>query len=223
MRERNDMHSGKLHRLQGGMVRMNIWQQKKRSKQRAQILRENISYRQNMRELCRNEKNVERIADQYAARAVEAERMGNHALAVRMAAETAKMKKYLAATGNMRGSLEIAHAIQSANYAVTDIHAASASAAGSMLSQVSIPDMCALQADLISMQEHAQAFMEQYEALCEDDEVGSDVPHSEEGERFLAMLMASVNADRKRRLLHDTNIQLERLYRDRPLASEGGK
>lgn len=202
---------------------MNIWQEKKRSKQRAQILRENISYRQNMRELCRNEKNVERIADQYAARAVEAERMGDHALAVRMAAAAARMKKYLAATGSMRGSLEIAHAIQSANYAVTDIHAASVSAAGSMLSQVSLPDMSSLQADLIAMQDHVQAFMEQYEALCEEDALASDAPFSEEGESCLATLMASANADRKRRLLHDTNVQLERLYRDRPLASEGGK
>lgn len=202
---------------------MNAWQEKRRSKQRAQILRENISYRQNMRELCRNEKNVERIADQYAARAVEAERMGDHAFAVRMAVAAAKMKKYLAATGSMRGSLEIAHAIQSANYAVTDIHAASVSAAGSMLSQVSLPDMSSLQADLIAMQEHVQAFMEQYEAFCEEDVLTSDAPYNEEGESCLATLMTSANADRKRRLLHDTNVQLERLYRDRPLASEGGK
>ena len=202
---------------------MNIWQEKKRSKQRAQILRENISYRQNMRELRRNEKNVEQIADQYAARAVEAERMANHALAVRMAAETAKMKKYLATSGSMRGSLEIAHAIQSANYAVRDIHAASVSTAGSLLSQVSLPDISSLQADLVAMQEHVQAFMEQYEALCEEDVLASDTPCSEEGECCLATLMASANADRKRKLLYDTNVQLEHLYQNRPLASEGGK
>lgn len=202
---------------------MNTWQQRKRSKQREQMLRENIRYRQNLREVSRNEKSVERLCEQYAAQATAAERAGNHALAVRLAAEASKLKKHQVVTNSMRGSLEIAHAVQSTNQAMADMIEASRNAAGSLLEGASAPDVYAMQTDLASMQEHVQSFMEESEMLYEDFERGEDAPVSEEGERYLKTLMNSTRKERQIKLLQDTNSRLEKLQRNRPTENEGSK
>ena len=202
---------------------MNTWQQRKRSKQREQMLRENIRYRQNLREVSRNEKSVERLCEQYAAQATAAERAGNHALAVRLAAEASKLKKHQVVTNSMRGSLEIAHAVQSTNQAMADMIEASRNAAGSLLEGASATDVYAMQTDLASMQEHVQSFMEESEMLYEDFERGEDAPVSEEGERYLKTLMNSTRKERQIKLLQDTNSRLEKLQRNRPTENEGSK
>jgi len=202
---------------------MNTWQERKRLKQREQTLRDNIRYRQNLREVNRSEKSIDRLCAQYTAQAVEAERAGNHTLAVRLAGEAAKLKKHQTVTGNMRDSLEIAHAVQNTNQAMADIMEVSRNAAGSLLAGAAAPDMYAVQADLTSMQEHVKDFMEQSEMLYEDFEQGDDEPFSEESERYLKTLMASQNKEKQRRLLQDTNSRLEKLQRNRPTENEGSK
>lgn len=202
---------------------MNTWQERKRLKQREQTLRDNIRYRQNLREVNRSEKSIDRLCAQYTAQAVEAERAGNHTLAVRLAGEAAKLKKHQTVTGNMRGSLEIAHAVQNTNQAMADIMEVSRNAAGSLLAGAAAPDMYAVQADLTSMQEHVKDFMEQSEMFYEDFEQGDDEPFSEESERYLKTLMASQNKEKQRRLLQDTNSRLEKLQRNRPTENEGSK
>ena len=52
---------------------MNTWQERKRLKQREQTLRDNIRYRQNLREVNRSEKSIDRLCAQYTAQAVEAQ------------------------------------------------------------------------------------------------------------------------------------------------------
>ncbi len=202
---------------------MNTWQQRKHSKQQAQRLRENIHYRHNLQEVSRNEKSMERLCEQYAAKATEAERSGNHDLAVRLAAEAAKLKKHQVVTGNMRGALEIAHAVQSANQAMADMITVSRNAAGSLLEGASVPDAYAMQTDLASLQEHVQTFMEQSEMLYEDFEHREDAPANEEGERYLKTLMNSTHKEKQLKRLQDTNSRLEKLQRNRPTENEGSK
>lgn len=202
---------------------MSTWQERKRSRQREQTLRDNIRYRQNLREVSRSEKSLDRLCAQYTAQAMEAERMGNHTLAVRLAAEAAKLKKHQTVTGNMRGSLEIAHAVQTTNQAMADIMEVSRNAAGSLLAGAAAPDMYAVQADLTSMQEHVKDFMEQSEMLYEDFETEDNEPLSEEGEKYLKSLMTSRSREKQRKLLQDTNSRLERLQRNRPTENEGSK
>ena len=202
---------------------MNTWQERKRLKQREKKLRDNINYRQNLREVNRSEKSIDRLYTQYTAQAVEAERSGNHALAIRLAGEAARLKKHQTVTGNMRGSLEIAHAVQNTNQAVADILEASRNAVGSLLAGAAAPDVYAVQADMTSMQEHVQDFMEQSEMFYEDFEKGDDEPVSEENERYLRTLIASQNKEKQRRLLQDTNSRLEKLQRNRPTENEGSK
>lgn len=202
---------------------MNTWQERKRLKQREQTLRDNIRYRQNLREVNRSEKSIDRLCAQYTAQAVEAEHAGNHTVAVRLAGEAARLKKHQTVTGNMRDSLEIAHAVQNTNQAMADIMEVSRNAAGSLLAGAAAPDMYAVQADLTSMQEHVKDFMEQSEMLYEDFEQGDDELFSEESERYLKTLMASQNKEKQRRLLQDTNSRLEKIQRNRPTENEGSK
>lgn len=202
---------------------MNTWQQLRRSKRREQMLQENIRYRQSLREVCRNEKNVERLCGECEAKAIEAEKAGNHALAVRLASQNAKLRKHQLVSSGMRGSLEIAHAVQSSNQAMADILEGSRNAANSLLADAAAPDAYATQAELESMKEHVQTFLEESGAFYDDLETAGNEPVSEEGERYLKTLLSSENKEKQRKLLRDTNSQLEKLQRNRLTENEGGK
>ena len=201
---------------------MSTWQERAHAKEREQTLRNNIRYRLNLREVNRSQQSLDRLCDQYTAQAVEAEKAGNHPLAVRLAAEAARLKKHQAVTGGMRGAMEIAHAVQSANQAMADMMKVSRSAAGSLLEGAAMPDMYALQTDLASMQEQVSDFMEESGMLYEDMTSISD-PHAEEGEKYLKTLMSSRSTEKQHKLLQDTNARLEKLQRSRPTENERSK
>ncbi len=202
---------------------MNTWQQQKCSKKREQMLRENIRYQQSLREVCRNEKNLERFCEQYETQAIEAERAGHHALAVRLAAENAKLKKHQLISSGMRGSLEIAHAMRSSNQAMTEIMMGARDAVNSLLANAAIPDMYTAQVELGTMQEYVQVFLDQSEILYEDFIADKNAPISEEGERYLKALLSSEHKEKQLKLLRDTNSQLAKLQHNRPIENEGGK
>ena len=201
---------------------MNTWQQRKRSKQREQALRENIRYRQSLREVCRNEKSLERLGAQYKAQAIEAEQAGHHALAVRLASEEAKLRKHQLLSSGMRGSLEIAHVMQSSNQAMADILEGSKNAAGTLLACASAPNLYATQAELEGMQEQVQMFLEDGSALYDDLVSQENQPVDEEGERCLKALVCSEHKEKRHKLLQDTNARLETLQRSRLTQNEGG-
>lgn len=202
---------------------MNTWQQQKYSKKREQMLREDVRYRQSLRDVCRNEKNLERLCGQYETQAVEAERAGHHALAVRLAAENAKLKKHQLLSSRMRGSIEITHAIRSSNQAMAEIMEGSRDAANSLLASAATPDMYRTQVQLGTMQEYVQAYLEQSEMLYEDFVADGNTPVNEEGERILKTFLASENKEKQQKLLRDTNSQLAKLQRNRSIENEGGK
>lgn len=202
---------------------MNTWQQQKDSKKREQMLREDIRYRQSLRDVCRNEKRLEQLCGQYETKAVEAERAGNHALAVRLAAENAKLKKHQSISSGVRGSLEIAHAICSSNQAMAEIMEGSRDATNSLLAGAATLDMYTAQVELGTMQEYVQAFLEQSEMLYEDFAAEENTSVSEEGERCLKAILSSEHKEKQLKLIRDTNSQLEKLQRNRPTENEGGK
>lgn len=202
---------------------MNTWHQHKRMKKREQTLQGNILYRQSLREVYRNERSVERLCSQYEAQAIEAERTGQHDLAVRLAAQQAQLRKHQIVSSGMRGSLEVAHAVQSSNQAMAEIMEDSRRAANSLLASASSPDACATQMELESMREHVQTFLDDSAVFYEDFVSGEDEQVNEEGERCLRTLMSAGSKEKQRRLLHDTNTQLERLQRNRLMDREGGR
>ena len=202
---------------------MSSWQQRKRSKQRGQMLRDNIIFRQNLREVNRNEQSMEKLAHQYALKAVEAEQAGNHALAVYMAAEAARIRKHLTMTGNMRGTLEMAHAVQSTNRAMSDIMEISRSAAGSVMMDASYPDAYSVQTDLCEVQDQMRSIMEESAIFYEDLENTQNTPENQEGELYLRALMSNSHKSKQQKILQDTNSRLEKLNRNRPTEHEGGR
>lgn len=202
---------------------MNTWQQQKYRKKREQMLREDVRYQQSLRDVCRNEKNLERLCGQYETQAVEAERAGHHALAVRLAAENAKLKKHQLIGRSVRGSLEIAHAIRSSNQAMAEIMQGAGNAANSLLASAATPDMYTTQVDLGTMQAYVQSFLAQSEMLYEDFAADENTPISEEGERILKTLLSSEHKEKQQKLIRDTNSQLAKLQRNRSMENEGGK
>lgn len=187
------------------------------------MLRDDIRYRQRLRDVCRNEKNLERLCGQYEMQAVEAERAGHHAFAVRLAAENARLKKHQLMSSSMRGSLEMAHAMRSSNQAMADIMQGVSEVTNSLLAQATAPDMYAAQAEFAAMQEYLQTYLDQSEMLYEDDADQENTPTNEEGERILKKLLSSEHQEKQLKLIRDTNSQLEKLQRNRSAENEGGK
>lgn len=199
---------------------MNTWQQLMYSKKRERMLRESIRYRQSLREVCRNERNLERLSGECETQAVAAERAGQHALAVRLAEENAKLKKHQLFSSGVRGSLEIAHAMRATHQAMADIMEGSRDAVHAMLDGAPTPDM---HVELEMMQEHVQAFLDESAKLCEDFSPEENTPLREEGERCLKALLSSEHKEKQLKLIRDTNSQLAKLQRNRPTESEGGR
>lgn len=185
-----------------------------RDKQRQQLLMDNIHFRQNLRMVSQNEKEMDKLHTQYVAQAIEAERNGNHALAVRYAAEAAKLKNHRQVTATMKSSLEVAHAVQSTNRAMSNIMTTARDAVGSLNSSQTLADTFALQADMSIMEDQVQAFLEQNELIM-DNMGASESPVNEEGEKALAALMASSRQDKQAKLLQDTAKSLDKLPRHR--------
>lgn len=202
---------------------MNSWQQQMYNKKREEMLREDIRYRQRLREVNRNEKNLERLCSQYEMQAVEAERAGHHAFAVRLAAENARLKKHQLMSSSMRGSLEMAHAMRSSNQAMADIMQGVSEVTNSLLAQATTPEMYAAQAEFAAMQEYLQTYLDQSEMLYEDYADKENTPANEEGERILKELLSSEHKEKQLKLIRDTNSQLEKLQRNRSAENEGGK
>lgn len=202
---------------------MNSWQQQMYNKKREEMLREDIRYRQRLREVNRNEKNLERLCSQYEMQAVEAERTGHHAFAVRLAAENARLKKHQLMSSSMRGSLEMAHAIRSSNQAMADIMQGVNDVADSLLTRMTAPDMYSTQVEFEAMREYLQTYLDQSEMLYEDYAAEGNTPVNEEGERILKKLLSSGQKEKQLKLIRDTNSQLEKLQRNRSAENEGGK
>lgn len=202
---------------------MNSWQQQMYNKKREEMLREDIRYRQRLREVNRNEKNLERLCSQYEMQAVEAERTGHHAFAVRLAAENARLRKHQLMSSSMRGSLEMAHAIRSSNQAMADIMQGVNDVADSLLTRMTAPDMYSTQAEFEAMREYLQTYLDQSEMLYEDYAAEGNTPINEEGERILKKLLSSGHKEKQLKLIRDTNSQLEKLQRNRSAENEGGK
>ena len=202
---------------------MNRWRQNQRSRLRERLLMDNIHFRQNLRMVNQNEREMGKLHDQFAAQAVEAEKSGNHAMAVHLASEAAKLKKYRMVSSNVKNSLEVAHTVQSTNRAMAGILAASKEAVGSLAAGNAAANAYAMQTDLAVMQDQVQAFMEQSGMLFDNMAAQDESAGNEEGEKALEALLSSSRKDKQLRLLQDTNRRLERLPRNHRMENERSK
>lgn len=185
-----------------------------RDKQRQQLLMDNIHFRQNLRMVTQQERQMDALYDQYAGQAIAAEKAGNHRMAVHLAGEAAKLKNFRNVSGSMKTSLEAAHAVNTATRAMNGIITGAKEAVSAMNCSQVAADTIALQTNMALMQDQVQAFMEQNE-LCLNDFNFSDAPVNEEGEKALADLMSSTRKDQQRKLIQETAKSLDKLPRHR--------
>ena len=186
----------------------------RRARERRQQLEKDIQYRQNLRAVKAEKQRIQSLVEDYSNKAVTAEREGHHDRAVRLAQEAGRLKKYLDSSGGISASLESAHAVATANRALTNIMVAS----GGLLETTSgMADPVALgraQASMLSVNENMQMMLEQSDQLMENLSENSDHP-DEVGEAFLQQILRSNEQQKHSRLIKDTNRQLDRLQRAR--------
>lgn len=171
----------------------------------------NLKFRQSLREVSLNERSMENACAQMTARAVEAEKNGDHALAVRWAGEAQKLKKYLLMSGNMKDAAEAAHAIQQTNTAMKDL----LTAAGTLAAGLDKADPVSLQMEAAELQSSAQIMLEEGGQMLDALPAEQDGEALEAGEQYLQQLMRSAAAAQRARMLQDTNRKLDQLQKNR--------
>lgn len=170
-----------------------------------------LRFRQSLHDVRLNEKSLEKTHADMTARALEAEKSGDHALAVHWAGEAQKLKKYLMMSGNMKDTAAAAHAIQQTNTAMKDL----LTAASSLTDELRAADPCALQMEAANLQSTAQIMLEQGSQLLDalpDEQAGAD---SEQGEAYLRQLMHSAGQEKRARMLQDASKKLDQLQKKR--------
>ena len=157
---------------------------------------------------------LQALVDDCAGRACAAEQAGAHDRAVRLALEAQRLKRYLSSSADVSASLEAAHAVATANRALTGILQASGSLADRAAQQMDAAALGAAQVNLMNINGSMELMMEQSEMLL--DGLGAEeICDSEAGEALLQEILHSQRRDRRSRLLEDTNRQLDRLRRTR--------
>lgn len=186
----------------------------RRARERQQQLEKDIQYRQNLRAVKAEKRRIESLVEDYSNKAVTAEREGHHDRAVRLAQEAGRLKKYLDSSGGISASLESAHAVATANRALTNIMVASGGLLETTSGMADPEALSRAQASMLSVNESMQMMLEQSDQLMEDLSENSDRP-DEAGEAFLQQILRSNRQQKHRRLIQDSNRQLDRLQRAR--------
>lgn len=186
----------------------------RRTRQRQQQIADDVQYRQNLREVNAGKRRLQALVDDCAGRACAAEQAGAHDRAVRLALDAQRLRRYLSSNADVSASLEAAHAVATANRALTGILQASGSLADRVAQQMDAAALGAAQVNLMNINGSMELMMEQSEMLL--DGLGAEeICDSEAGEALLQEILHSQRRDRRSRLLEDTNRQLDRLRRTR--------
>ena len=187
---------------------------RRRAKERGRRIAQDIGYRQGMREMENGQKKLKSLTEEYAAKAVEAEKSGNHAQAVGLALQAKRLKQYQTSSGAVKATLESARAVSVTNRAMMDILGGAGALAESAARMADPVALSEAQAGMLAAQEGMEVLMEGSEAAfgwMEEDRKNA----SEEDEACLAQLMESERRRRRSRAIEDTEKQLNRLQRQR--------
>jgi len=190
---------------------------RRRMQKQQQRIAENIQFNQRMRALSRGSKRMQDMIDANIAQAIAAEKEGRHDQAVQLACEVKRMRSFLDSSRSVCGTLERAHAMNETNRAMTDMMKSSADLSDTIMEMADPAVLGEIQAGILTVDENMRYLKEQndlaYEAVSDCD--GQSV--SAEGEAYLQLLVDNERKQKKSRLLADTNKQLDRLQRARPM------
>lgn len=189
----------------------------KNRSRKAEIER-NVRYRLASGKLSRAEGDMEKLVASFRQKAEEAQRAGNHDLAVHFAGEAERLSRHLASSTQMRRTADTVQVLSEGNRALKE----TLEITGEM-------------ADGMDPEALAQARMawevnrEQVEMLmAENDAAFGDIPETQDtqqrarGEAYLREIMKSrTEAEKKRsRLVQETNRKLDELLKNRTSAGQ---
>ena len=194
----------------------------RRQREMRQRIAEDMEYRSRMRGIQGGQKELKALIDSYTARAIEAEKSGNHNAALRLAAEAQRLKRFHSSSGDMRSTLEAAHAMRTTSSALMSIINASGNL---MEATAGMMDPAALgnaQAGMLEINEQMRMMQEQNELMWETfgEEQGSE--DTQAGEAALNEILAA-HRKSQRQTLQDMNRKLDNLQSTRAANKERSK
>ena len=183
---------------------------RRRQREMRERIAQDLEYRNHMRSIQGGQKEMKAQIDNCTARAIEAEKAGDHKAALRYAAEAHNLKRFHAYTGDMRSTIETAHAVHTANAALASILNASGELMDTAAGMVDPAAIGCAQAGMIEIGEQMRMIQEQNELMWDSFEDEPRADDLQAGEAALKEILATRRKS-QRQALQDMNRKLDSL------------
>ena len=189
----------------------------KNRSRKAEIER-NVKYRLASGKLSRAEGDMEKLVASFRQKAEEAQRAGNHDLAVHFAGEAERLSRHLASSTQMRRTADTVQVLSEGNRALKETLEITGEMADGMDPEALAQARIAWEVN----REHVEMLMAESDAAFGDIQGPQDTQARARSEAYLREIMKSrTEAEKKRsRLVQETNRKLDELLKNRTSAGQ---
>ena len=189
----------------------------KNRSRKAEIER-NVKYRLASGKLSRAEGDMEKLVASFRQKAEEAQRAGNHDLAVHFAGEAERLSRHLASSNQMRRTADTVQVLSEGNRALKETLEITGEMADGMDPEALAQARMAWEVN----REQVEMLMAESDAAFGDIQGPQDTQQRARGEAYLREIMKSrTEAEKKRsRLVQETNRKLDELLKNRTSAGQ---
>ena len=189
----------------------------KNRSRKAEIER-NVKYRLASGKLSRAEGDMEKLVASFRQKAEEAQRAGNHDLAVHFAGEAERLSRHLASSTQMRRTADTVQVLSEGNRALKETLEITGEMADGMDPEALAQARMAWEVS----REQVEMLMAESDAAFGDIQGPQDTQQRARGEAYLREIMKSrTEAEKKRsRLVQETNRKLDELLKNRTSAGQ---
>ena len=189
----------------------------KNRSRKAEIER-NVKYRLASGKLSRAEGDMEKLVASFRQKAEEAQRAGNHDLAVHFAGEAERLSRHLASSTQMRRTADTVQVLSEGNRALRETLEITGEMADGMDPEALAQARMAWEVN----REQVEMLMAESDAAFGDIQGPQDTQQRARGEAYLREIMKSrTEAEKKRcRLVQETNRKLDELLKNRTSAGQ---
>ncbi len=189
----------------------------KNRSRKAEIER-NVKYRLASGKLSRAEGDMEKLVASFRQKAEEAQRAGNHDLAVHFAGEAERLSRHLASSTQMRRTADTVQVLSEGNRALRETLEITGEMADGMDPEALAQARIAWEVN----REQVEMLMAESDAAFGDIQGPQDTQQRARGEAYLREIMKSrTEAEKKRsRLVQETNRKLDELLKNRTSAGQ---
>ena len=189
----------------------------KNRSRKAEIER-NVKYRLASGKLSRAEGDMEKLVASFRQKAEEAQRTGNHDMAVHFAGEAERLSRHLASSTQMRRTADTVQVLSEGNRALKETLEITGEMADGMDPEALAQARIAWEVN----REQVEMLMAESDAAFGDIQGPQDTQQRARGEAYLREIMKSrTEAEKKRsRLVQETNRKLDELLKNRTSAGQ---